>query len=399
MTEIQSQILSTGRKGAILALLLPILFVFLIVQAITVLGLDESPASVQTVSGSDVTQSTRFLDDAGETAVFGLGVTDTYTIYMPLVFKPLQIPTLLSVGVPTSNNNFATYDMLATWQDVGDPTVVYVLEEATDANFTNPTVYNAGTDTSYTITHTPSTTSTFYYRLRIERGDLYSDWSNVIQQSGVYRDAFTDPSSGWAIRRQDLDDTANSLSYVNGRLRLKIGGRWDSMYASPMVVSPDWPGYRIHTRVALSEGIDNLHSYGIVFGGNWNPAEPCPNSTYSSCFTRFYRLNAIWHGAPSSLFVQLRRVDGYDPVTEKDIGVNLMPFTDVVVAAPNGWNDWMIDVYKDGTIRLYAGTQLIYEVKDTNFVGGGRYFGGFASADEYLGTAALYEFYQILPAP
>ena len=339
---------------------------------------------------------------AALTATAAVTVVDEYLLFLPVIYNPLTVPTLSSVGVPTSNNGYNTYNMLVSWEDVGDATVKYILEESTDPNFTNPTEYDAGTATSYAVNHSSGTTYRYYYRLRTvrESQNLSSGWSNVLLGNGIYRDDFSNSGSGWQMRREDTDDTNNSVSYQDNNLRVKIGGRWDSMIASPLARSPEnWPGYRIHTRVLLGEGIDYLHSYGIVFGGDWNGVSACPASDFLSCFNQYYRLNVIWLGDDKPFQVHLKRVDSHDPVNNTDEGVTIMDHRQISVGNPNGWNEWTIDVKNNGDIDLYLNGSKFYTAHDTRYVGGGRYFGTFASSVEYLGTAAFYDYYEILPIP
>ena len=401
MTKTQIQILSTGRKH-ILILLLPILLVFLIVQSMTVFGLDNATTGVPAMLTAPGTVNS--VDSFPGSIDNPTGViTDDYEIYLPIAFKPIPVPTLLSVGLPTSNNGFATYSLLVTWQDLNDPALIYQLEESTDPSFSNPTVYNAGTATSYSVSHPANTVYQFYYRVRaISTGtNIEGSWSNTLAGYGVYADDFSNNTTGWSIRREDTDDTQDIVNYQDGKLRLKVGGRWDSMIASPMVPTPPtWDGYRINTRVQLGEGIDNLHSYGIVFGGDWDTSQPCPNSNFTSCFNRYYRLNAVWHGSSSTLKVQLKRIDYHDTDDNSDEGKELMGFTDVFVGDPDGWNTWTIDVYANGRIKLYVNGNLFYdEQQELLYISGGRYFGAFASSNEYSGTAAFYEYYTIQPIP
>lgn len=336
------------------------------------------------------------------TATAALTVVDEYFTFLPIVFKPLEVPAMESAAVPTSGDSFATYDILVTWEDLNDPTLTYELQESTDPSFTNPTVYDAGNATSFAVHHSSLLTYRFYYRVRAVRTSqsLYSDWSNTVVGYGVYRDNFNSSTSGWKMRREDTDDTNNSVSYQDSRLRVKIGGRWDSMIASPLVPTPPtWSNYRINTSVELGEGIDYLHSYGIVFGGDWNGSSSCPNSNFSSCFNRYYRLNVVWQGHDKPFRVHLKRIDSHNTSNNTDTGVTLMPWRDLGVGNPNGFNNWTIDVHDNGKIELYVNGNKFHTVTDTNYVAGGRYFGTFASSQEYLGTAAFYEYWEVEPIP
>lgn len=322
----------------------------------------------------------------------------TYQTFLPLLFKPLPAPTLLSVSIPSSSDNNASSQATASWTAVAEATG-YELEESATADFANPTVYSAGTATSFDLSHTSTWANKYYYRVRA-LGNVNSGYSNALAQSYIYYDSFSDPSSGWAIRRSDLDDADNETYYENGKFKMKVHGRWDSMIAGPLTPVPTtWNSYAIDTRVILEDGIDNLHSYGIVFGGD-KVSDPCPNSNFTSCFNHYYRINVIWFGADSGkLRVSLKRIDYHDYVTDKDVGETLMPHTDISVPDPNGWNNWNVEVKSNGQIRVFLNGKLITDVIDTNYVGGGYYFGTFASSDEYLGTAAWYDYYRVRPLP
>ena len=334
------------------------------------------------------------------TSDYGIEVIEvtTYTTYLPVFFYPLPNPTLLSAGVPTSDNEYATYTILVTWEDVGLPGGTYELQESNSPDFSNPTVYSVGSATSRSVTHAAAFNNyQFYYRVRFLKDGHSSGWSNTITQFGPYVDLFEDSSSGWDIRRHDTDDTNDSISYTDGKLKLKVGGRWDSIIASPLAPTPyTWPGYRIETRVQLGDGIDNLHSYGIVFGGDWDGVTACPSSDLLSCFNSYYRLNLIWDG--SSDFVgQVKRIDSHDPPNNKDHGVELMTPRHIQNSNPNGWTTWIIEVSASGTIRMYSNGTLFFTGNDASYTSGLRYFGGFASANEYLGSAPFFEYYKITP--
>lgn len=357
-----------------------------------------------TVSTGTVITNTAEADLSGSvvTSEYGVEVTEvtTYITYLPIVFKRLPTPNLLSAGVPTSGDNFATYSILVTWEDIGLAGGTYEVQEANSPDFSNPTLYSAGSATSKSVTHAPSFKDTqFYYRVRFLKDGQISNWSNVVTQFGVYADFFEDSSSGWAIRRHDTDDTNDSISYTSGKLKLKVGGRWDSIIASPLVPVPyTWQGYSIETRAQLGDGIDNLHSYGVVFGADWNGVTPCPASNLLSCFNSYYRLNLIWDG--SSDFVgQVKRIDSHDPPNNKDHGIELMSPRHVRNTDPNGWNTFRFDVYANGTIYMFANGQLFWSGNDASYTSGLRYFGAFASANEYLGSAPYFEYYKITPLP
>lgn len=177
---------------------------------------------------------------------------------------------------------------------------------------------------------------------------------------------------------------------------IKIGGRWDYAIAAPMVPAPS-SSYKIETLVKLSDGIDNLHTYGVVFGGDWN-GTTCPNSSYSSCFNHYYRLQVIWFGDPNQLRIDLKRIDFHD---EDNVGrgtKKLIETKNVNVGNPSGWNKWSIEVYSNGTIRVYVNDIYVGGGIDTTYTND-RYFGGFAASNEYSGTAANFDYFRVIALP
>ncbi|MCB8985049.1 MAG: DUF11 domain-containing protein [Ardenticatenaceae bacterium] len=321
-------------------------------------------------------------------------------VYFPIISKPLPSPILLSISTPTSNNDFQSFSSTVTWSDIGNAT--YVLEEARNPDFTNAVSYDAGSSTSQVVTHDSSTNMKYYYRVRAFRGQISSGWSNILMQYAPYADSFTSGIAPWAIRREDTDDVDNLLYHdPAGYMVTKIKGRWDYAIAAPMVSVP-WQSYSLRARVRLSDGIDNLQSYGLVFGGDWNGAA-CPNSVFTSCFNHYYRLNVIWFGTKPTtnrMRVQIKRIDYHDPINNSGRGdLEVIGFTDIDVGDPSGWNDWTINVYPNGLIQLYVNTNFAAQGVDPDmrYVGSGTYFGTFASSNEYSGTAAQFDWVRVGP--
>ena len=323
----------------------------------------------------------------------------TYTLYIPIIFKSLPAPTLTSVSLPTTPDEFVTYRITASWTAVDNATG-YELWESTTSDFSNPTVYSTGTDTSVVVSHPVGLAPTYYY-CAVATGTVNSGCSNVRMQSGLYVDNFNSSSSGWAIRRQDTDDVNNWTYYTGEYWAVKIGGRWDYAITAPMQAVPSaWSsasGYHIDTRVMLSDGVDNLHSYGLVFGGDWN-GQPCPADDYSSCFNHYYRLNIIWDDE-DSFQMQLKRIDYHASDGNSGKGVSLISYRDVSVSDTLGWNNWSVDVRDNGDIDVYVNGRSVGHANDSRYVGNSTYFGTFASSNEYLGTLALHDYYRVSPLP
>ena len=321
----------------------------------------------------------------------------TTTIFLPVIMSPIYAPVMFEVSGPTEGNEPDTFQLTPKWTDNNSVGGWYELEESASVNFTNPTTYDTGSETSWTVTHPSTTNNQYFYRVRkhLDNG-FVSEWSNVLFAYGIYLDNFTDSSTGWKIRREDLDDTDNSSYYEDGNFVLKIGGRWDYAIAAPMTVTP-WDSYRIDTRVRFDPTVDNLHSYCLVWGGDWN-GQPCPNSNFTSCFTHYYRLNVIWFGSNDRLRVGIKRID-YHTDSGAGRGETLMDWEDIRLGSPGGWNTWGIEQDFDGDIRLYLNGDLAREASDSErrYVGKGTYAGVYATSNEYLGAEPWFDYFQISP--
>jgi uncharacterized repeat protein (TIGR01451 family) len=307
------------------------------------------------------------------------------TVYLPLVYRAPDPPTLNPIPYPGSSNQWTV-----SWSWDGEGVPDYELQESTRPDFASAVSYDMGSSTSKAFAYAPSFSNTYYYRVRVTVNGMPSNWSNTRSVTGNYYDGFNSSSSGWAIRRQDTDDVNNSSWYQDGNFVLNIGGRWDYGIAAPLAKAPALP-YRIKTRVKWDDP-DNLHSYGIIFGGDWD-GRTCPNSDYSSCFNHYYRLNVVWHGSSESVSVQLKRID-YHGSDNSGGGVALWGYNEVSVPDPDGWNEWTVEVRASGEIRVYANGSLAFTKTDSTYISN-PYFGVFASSNEYLGARPWFTWYRV----
>lgn len=337
---------------------------------------------------------TNKVEIAGEGELFeqsvGTVVGSSANTFMPLVFQPIPTPVLSSITGPTASSN--SWD--ATWNTPAPEITGYQVQEAQTSSFTNPVIYDVGNVNSRTFSY-PATASNYYcYRVRALVGSLAGDWSNVECAVGNYNDDFTNSGSGWMLRQEDTDDTENSTYYENNQFVVKIGGRWDYALASPLAQAPK-PPYAIETSIRFDESVDNLHGYGIVFGGNWN-GQPCPNgSNYGNCFTHYYRFLVVWYGPLDSFRIQLKRIDYNDTLDNIGRGVTLDGFKDIYVPNSKGFNVWRVEVGADGGIRILLNGSQVMSVNDSTYINS-PYFGVMASSDEYLGAEPHLDWYRVI---
>jgi hypothetical protein len=267
------------------------------------------------------------------------------------------------------------------------------LQEANHPSFTNPTTIDVPVGTTSILrAKALSINNLYYYRVRAVGDFGITDWSNIQQVRGGYRDDFNDPASGWEMRRQDTDTVINDSFYRDGHFVLEMDSSYDYQIGGPMSPGPAVP-YAIESQIRLV-GVDNLHSYGLIFGGDWNGQE-CPNDDYSSCFNVYYRLNVIWSGnLDNQLTIQLKRIDFHDG-NNVGRGPDLIPAKTVNVNSPaEGYQILRVFVYADGLRQITVNNNLVGEVYDTMYINN-PYFAAFSSTDEYNGLEAEFDYYQV----
>jgi len=306
---------------------------------------------------------------------------------MPLIFKSVPPPVLSPISGPTASGNSWT----ATWSEPAPEVTAYQLQEGISAEFANLVTFDVGNVTSKNFSYSPSINNLYCYRVKAFVGTQSSDWSNVQCTVGNYYDDFSNAGSGWAIRQQDTDDTDNSSYYQNGEFVVKIGGRWDYALASPLAQAPK-PPYSLETSIKFDPTVDNLHAYGIVFGGEWN-GQPCPDNDYSNCFTHYYRFLVIWYGPDQSFRVQLKRIDYNDAADNVGRGVTLVDYHDIYVGNSKGYNVWRVDVEANGDIRIYLNGSSVVSASDASYISS-PYFGIMAASNEYLGAEPHLDWYR-----
>ncbi|MCP4425995.1 MAG: DUF11 domain-containing protein [Chloroflexi bacterium] len=346
-----------------------------------------------TLQAGDMVTNTAVISGAGSlitrSALTSI-ITET-TLYFPVIFFPVPAPVLNAVPRPNTSNEWTV-----SWSEAVSNVTSYQLQEDDSADFSSPTTYDdMGTNLSRGFSHSASANNKYCYRVRALVNSQSSDWSNVNCIIGKYRDNFSDSSTGWAMRRQDTDSVINQTYYRNGHLVLEMDSSYDYQLSSPMKEAPALP-YRIESRVKLV-GVDNLHSYGFVFGGDWN-GEQCPKSDYSSCFNHYYRLNIVWSGNDDELEYSLKRIDYHETGPGGDNsgrGESLFGTKRVSVNSPSeGYQTWAIEVYPSGLIKVFVNGKLLREKIDTKYINS-PYFGVFSSTDEYTGLEAEFDWYEV----
>ncbi len=195
----------------------------------------------------------------------------------------------------------------------------------------------------------------------------------------------------------------NQISHKNSdELSLDVDSRFDYAIASPLAGTPALP-YRVSTSVRLSQGVRS-HSYGLIFGGDWD-GTPCPNADFSSCFNTYYRLLVIYTGDTDALAVQLKRIDEHSSDDNSGKGFQLWPspgegFAKKIKVGddPTGFKEWSVEVFANGDMHVYLGDDLIIEANDTKFLAN-RHFGGFSSTSDVAGSDARFDWFAYTALP
>ncbi len=325
--------------------------------------------------------------------------------YVPLAtfgIAPQPRQVVLTAGLPNGFNAWTvswTTDPLATG---------YELQEAQSPNFAGATTTTYGAQAAVYIQKAPTPSNVYYYRVRSVVGGLAGPWSNVGMVVGGYRDEFSDPNSGWALRRTTYIEEVHAY-YDEGEYVLDVNDRWDWGISSPGVPAPRVP-YVVDFYATIVGGA-NLWSFGGVVGGDWPSLSGCPSVPdgdgwykHQDCFNQFYNTNAIFYGP---IKLQWERIDqlewclncGGSPM--KRLGdVNPGSVKTLKLVDPTGWNHYRIEVRED-VIRFYAAKlgfepELQYLYFDTRYVDQ-PYFGLFASTDEYTNALWRFDNFQVMP--
>ncbi len=321
-------------------------------------------------------------------------------------FSPDPPPiTNLSATRPNSRNEFTV-----SWIG-GQNASNYELEMADNPEFNDSTIYNTGVTPSMDFSPEPSFRNVMYFRVRSYDGLIAGDWSETIQVVGAYFDDFTDPSSGWDVRRTTHIDEVRSwydiLVSDDDWFILQVEDRFDWGLASPLMPAPE-PPYVIEFE-AQHAHIANQVTYGGAFGGDL-PGGYCPDKStvegwyeHELCFNHFYHTNTIW--GSGNLLMQFERVDylewiwGEAPPLKRRLGyvkvVNPLPGVD-----PDGWNYFRTEVRPD-EIKVFAGKRgetvhHILSYDGTQWVND-PYFGVIVSTGEYSNSTMRVDYYRVTP--
>lgn len=353
----------------------------------------------ETIPGGTVVTNTAIV--AHDSSILELSTTTTIIsdtgliIFLPLISKEPSTVIIYPIGRPTSANEWTL-----SWS-VSDPIGVtgYEIQEDSNPSFPNPTDYSTDPSTLSLDRQLPiSNINIYFYRVRALGGFGIGAWSATQAIVVNYRDDFTDPGTGWRMRRQDTDHIENQTRYENGEFVHEMDSSWDYLIAGPMALIPA-PPYRLEMRARHVEP-ENLNSYGMVFGGDWNAPAQCPASNFTTCFNQYYRMNIIWFGDDNhKLRVILKRIDFHDPSNNHGRGETIIDAVDVSTqGVSSAYQRWAVEVHANGTIKIFINGNFVAQTVDTAYINR-PYFGTFSSTDEYAGLEAHFDWFQATALP
>ena len=217
--------------------------------------------------------------------------------YLPLVLKrwpPIPYDPVLNTINNPDRRDYYTVSWLYDHNDA--PATSFTLQEATDANFTNPTEYTTGS-TSYLFTDKAN--GTYYYRVRGNNSYGSSGWSNV--ESTVVRwppvpyaptlNAINNPDNqdsytvSWVYNYTDILATSYVLQEAT-----------DANFTNPTeyVTSDTSYSFSGKSRGTYYYRVKGRNSYG---DGEWSNVQ----STYVVGFSYFEDFSDIHSGWPSEV--------------------------------------------------------------------------------------------------
>jgi uncharacterized repeat protein (TIGR01451 family) len=322
-------------------------------------------------------------------------------LYLPIITRPME-PVVLSGSRPNSGNQWGLF-----WQPVTGATG-YEIQEAKSADFAAVTEqFNVDQVNSQQVTRPLSPDNAWYYRARAIVNGQPGPWSNVVEIIAGYRDDFTNPSTGWAIRRTTLADERIRVYYgagdVAGNLVMIVDDRYDWGIASPLRKAPSVP-YAVEFHAKSHNPADRT-SGNVVIGGDWvegtQCAPPFPEIyTHANCFNRFYAWNFIVEALTTKLLHEKVNELVWCPTCDHSPMKRIATLTDIGqifdgVEQTRGWNTYRIEVRADGARLLINGTFRAH-LPDTAYINQ-PYFGVFATTWNYKPAIWLYDWFQVVP--
>lgn len=258
-----------------------------------------------------------------------------------------------------------------------------------------------------------SAKNVYYYRVRVSHGGEVGAWSEPLRVIAGYRETFGEGQGDWKIRRttyiEEVDAWREQFSGKSW-LVMQVSDRWDWGIVSPLIPAPA-PPYAIEYRAQVAEATW-ASSHGIVFAGDWN-GQLCPDPAadvysdagkyqHNRCFNRFYTINAIYNDYIDLLFERIDELEwcpscGGSPMKRQgdfELVDNVVPMGSSD-GQGLGWNTWRIEV-RDSGIDVYVNNDHKLHYDDVRWIQQ-RYFGFFATTDEYKNSTARLDYIEILP--
>ena len=288
----------------------------------------------------------------------------------------------------------------------------YEIEQSHALDF-NVATKQTVTEPLLEVEEAPSAKNVYYYRVRVSQGGSVGPWSEPLRVISGYRETFGEGRGDWKIRRTTYIEEVDAWrEQASGKswLVMQVSDRWDWGIVSPLIPAPA-PPYAIEYRAQVAEATW-VSSHGIVFAGDWN-GQLCPDPAadvdsdagwyqHNRCFNRCYTLNAIYNDSIDLLVERIDELEwcptcGGSPMKRQgdfELVDNVVPMGSADGQA-QGWNTWRIEV-RDSGIDVYVNNDHRLHYDDVRWIQQ-RYFGFFATTDEYKNSTARFDYIEILP--
>jgi hypothetical protein len=295
--------------------------------------------------------------------------------------SPPDPPVLSDIPDPDEDNSYTV-----SWSSVSVPvdgvTVDrYVLQESTDANFTNVTSEWRLTSGTSQLVQKGSTYDIFYYRVRADDDDCWGEgsWSAIKSVTTIwsYYDDFSDYTSGWP---RVWENTRGALYQVrpyehpscpgddceyddgDGYVIARRKGSSPTARFGPGVKIPS-EYYEINVKARWWDA-RYYATYQIFFGAD---------STFADYYALQVRVSDV-AANNTCMYSLIRRIAGDSKVYLKDWTYSgRIDCRERVDDDGASWNDWKIRREGDW-IHLYVDGHQLGSWKDSTF-GANRYFG------------------------
>ncbi len=224
---------------------------------------------------------------------------------------------------------------------------------------------------------------------------------------GDYRDGFANNIDGWLDRRATFGTTfslthdGDSVDGGRSGFLNALVNTGDSHYmiASPLVQAKAVP-YNIETVVKMRSKRETGDQYGIVFGGNFDPAAgDCRAPATGVCFTQYYEVRVRFYydeqDDKDRMEVKIKRIDSVDE-NNNSVGPDLTDWERVPGVDEDDFIEWDVTYSRSGKISVSANKNPVpnQSVTDTTYINN-PYFGIIVRTESKPDSEVRYDYIKV----